>query len=116
VPDAKFVSFTAKEDPPQVDPTPAKISAIQAGNAFKQEFDSVIAPHWLTNHHMKMTYSKLGTPVLGYFLPPGQTVARLVWSVPYRLYRRWDDGATMGFGATFIDAVTGKWIPREGEL
>jgi len=111
VPDGKFVSFVAKVNPPPVDPSPAKLTLQDAVDAFKVAFKAEIAPHALTKNKTKVTYDTVDKGTLGYFLPEGESVARLVWSIPYRAMRVWPDGAMVGNAVATIDAVSGKLIP-----
>jgi len=109
-----FLSFHAQENPPPVDPRPARLDKTGALAALRRIWDTDVAPQALHQRGWRRVWYTLqdgqGTPELGYYLPEGGRRAILVWKVRFWSYRDVGHAIQGGSDAMLIDAITGERV------
>ena len=109
VPDGKFVALEVSDAVPPTDAGPITLSEADAVLAAKGALETQIVPQLLADRHLVMTYELSGKPSIGWLMPQGQSVAHLVWSVPYKFKTDAKLSKRAGADAIWIDAATGKY-------
>ncbi|MDR3691732.1 MAG: hypothetical protein P4L46_20300 [Fimbriimonas sp.] len=113
MPDLRFLFFMADSPPPPVDTRNPKLSESDAVEAFRRIFEGEMAPRAIADHHWSISYRLQPGRKLGWYLPKGESVARLVWNIPYIGTRHTEFADQGGSAGMLIDAITGKQVPTE---